>query len=107
MYGLPQEMGPLGFDPSMFMLSGYLLAMLAGFIAAAVMLGIVTLPIFFLVLYLIEQVAWAVAEATGAFAPKLVLIMFRGAIVGELAGDKVIRERILHAAACGEIEAAA
>jgi ABC-type sugar transport system ATPase subunit len=36
-----------------------------------------------------------------------VLIMFRGAIVGELAGDQVIRERILHAAACGEIEAAA
>jgi len=36
-----------------------------------------------------------------------VLIMFRGAIVGELAGDRVIRERILHAAACGEIEAAA
>jgi ABC-type sugar transport system ATPase subunit len=36
-----------------------------------------------------------------------VLIMFRGAIVGELAGDAVVRERILHAAACGEIGAAA
>ena len=36
-----------------------------------------------------------------------VLIMFRGAIVGELAGDAVVRERILHAAVSGEIRAAA
>jgi putative ABC transport system permease protein len=78
MYGLPQEMGPLGFDPSIFMLSGYLLGLLAGLIVLAVVVGIVTLPVFFLVLYAIEQVAWLVAEATGAFAPKLVLIMFRG-----------------------------
>ena len=36
-----------------------------------------------------------------------VLVMFRGAIIGELSGEAVNRERILHAAACGEIQAAA
>ena len=30
MYGMPSEMGPIGFDPSMFLLSGYLLAGSAG-----------------------------------------------------------------------------
>ncbi len=36
-----------------------------------------------------------------------VLVMFRGAVIGELSGEAVNRERILHASACGEIEAAA
>ena len=36
-----------------------------------------------------------------------VLVMFRGAIIGELSGEAVNRERILHASACGEIQAAA
>jgi ABC-type sugar transport system ATPase subunit len=36
-----------------------------------------------------------------------VLVMFRGAIIGELSGDAVNRGRILHASACGEIQAAA
>ena len=36
-----------------------------------------------------------------------VLIMFRGAIIGELSGTAVEREAILHASACGEIRAAA
>ena len=36
-----------------------------------------------------------------------VLVMFRGAVIGELSGDAANRERILHAAACGEIQAAA
>jgi ABC-type sugar transport system ATPase subunit len=36
-----------------------------------------------------------------------VLVMFRGAVIGELSGEAVNRERILHAAACGEIQAAA
>jgi ABC-type sugar transport system ATPase subunit len=36
-----------------------------------------------------------------------VLIMFRGAIIGELAGDAIDRESILHASACGEIRAVA
>jgi ABC-type sugar transport system ATPase subunit len=36
-----------------------------------------------------------------------VLVMFRGAIIGELSGDEVQRENILRASACGEIRAAA
>src|SRR5262249_47617019 len=78
MYGIPQEMGPVGFDPSIFLLSGYLLGVLAGLIGIALMVGIATLPVFFLVLFVIEQGARAVAAATGSFVPKLVLIMFRG-----------------------------
>ncbi|MBP3958845.1 ABC transporter permease [Gemmata sp. G18] len=79
MYGMPQDMmGPAGFDPSIVMLSGYLLTLLAGLITLALLIGAVTLPIFFVVLFAIEQGAWAVAGATGAFVPKLVLIMFRG-----------------------------
>jgi putative ABC transport system permease protein len=78
MYGIPQEMGPVGFDPSMFLLSGYLLGMLAGLIALALVIGLVTLPVFFAILYGIEQIARVVAGSTGAFVSKLVLIMFRG-----------------------------
>ncbi len=36
-----------------------------------------------------------------------VLVMFRGAVIGELSGEAVNRERILHASACGDIQAAA
>ncbi len=36
-----------------------------------------------------------------------VLVMFRGAVVGELSGDRVQRETILRASACGEIQASA
>jgi ABC-type sugar transport system ATPase subunit len=36
-----------------------------------------------------------------------VLVMFRGAVIGELSGEAMNREGILHAAACGEIRAAA
>jgi hypothetical protein len=36
-----------------------------------------------------------------------VLVMFRGAIIGELSGEALNRGRILHASACGEIQAAA
>jgi putative ABC transport system permease protein len=68
----------MGFDPSMFMLSGYLLGVLGGLIGIASIVGVFTLPIFFLVLLAVEQVAALVSNATGAFAAKLVLIMFRG-----------------------------
>jgi putative ABC transport system permease protein len=78
MYGIPSEMGPVGFDPSMFLLSGYLLGMLAGLIMLALVIGLVTLPVFFAILYGIEQFARVIAGATGSFVPKLVLIMFRG-----------------------------
>jgi putative ABC transport system permease protein len=78
MYGMPSGMGPTGFDPSMFMLSGYLLGMLAGLIGIALVIGLLTLPVFFFVLFGVEQLAWLVAESTGMFAAKLILIMFRG-----------------------------
>jgi putative ABC transport system permease protein len=78
MYGMPSEMGPVGFDPSMFLLSGYLLALLGMMILSALAVGIFTLPIFFLVLFVVEQGARLLAEATGTFAFKLVLYMFRG-----------------------------
>ncbi len=79
MFGLPSDsMGPTGLDPSMFMLSGYLLGLLGGLNLLAIGLGIVTLPIFFLVLFGVEQVALIAANATGSFSAKLVLYMFRG-----------------------------
>jgi putative ABC transport system permease protein len=80
MMGMPSEMGmgPVGFDPSMFMLSVYLLGALGVLIAGALGVGVATLPVFFLVLYTVEQAARAAAAATGSFAAKLVLIMFRG-----------------------------
>ena len=76
MYGMPAGMG--GPDPSMFMLSGYMLAILGGVIMTALMVGLVTLPVFFLVLYAVERGARVAAERTGGFVAKLVLIMFRG-----------------------------
>jgi putative ABC transport system permease protein len=79
MYGMPSDgMGPVGFDPSMLMLSGYLLGMLAGLIAIALLVAVFTLPVFFIVLFVVELLARFVAERTGTFAAKLVLIMFRG-----------------------------
>ena len=76
MYGMPTGMG--GPDPSVLMLSGYMLALLGGLIMAALLIGLVSLPVFFLVLFVIERGAQAAAERTGGFVAKLVLIMFRG-----------------------------
>ena len=78
MFGMPQGMSPDLFDPSIFLLSGYLFGMLGMLILIALGVGLVTLPIFFLVLYAIEQAAWFVADTSGSFIGKLVLIMFRG-----------------------------
>jgi len=79
MFGMPTDaMTPTGFDPSMFMLSGYLLGLLGGMNLVAIMLGAMTLPVFFVVLFTVEQVARVTANATGWFPAKLVLYMFRG-----------------------------
>lgn len=75
MYGMPEALSP---DPSIALLSGYLFLGLGGLILLALMIGMVTLPIFFLVLYCIEQVARLAAASSGGFTSKLVLIMFRG-----------------------------
>jgi putative ABC transport system permease protein len=57
MYGMPPEMGMGGFDTSMFMLTGYLFAGLVGLIFIAILLGILTLPSFFLTLWNLELAA--------------------------------------------------
>jgi putative ABC transport system permease protein len=76
MLGMPTGMG--GPDPSMLVLSGYMVLLLFGLIIIALVIGFTTLPIFFLVLFGIERGAQAMAERTGGFVSKLVLIMFRG-----------------------------
>ena len=79
MYGMPTGgMGPTGFDPSMLMLTGYMLGMLTGLIALALVVGLFTLPVFFIVLFVVQFGVQFVAERTGTFSAKLVLIMFRG-----------------------------
>jgi putative ABC transport system permease protein len=78
MFGMPSQMGPMGLDPSMFMLSGYLLGALGGLILIALFVGLITLPIFFTVLFVVEEVALVVSNVTGWFPAKLVLYMFRG-----------------------------
>lgn len=77
MYGMPSGM-PDGPDPSIFLLSSYMFFGLAFLIGVAFTIGLLTLPIFFGVLYVVEQAARIAAETTGAFTAKLVLIMFRG-----------------------------
>ena len=78
MYGFPAEFTFAGYDPSLFMLTAYLLGLLAALILGAIVLGLLTLPAFFLVLFGVEQLASVVAHVSGAFPAKLLVIMFRG-----------------------------
>jgi putative ABC transport system permease protein len=78
MYGMPSDFGPFGFDTSMFLLAGYLFRALVGLNVIAIGLGLLTLPAFFVVLYVCERVVGLVASAAGWFPAKLLLIMFRG-----------------------------
>jgi putative ABC transport system permease protein len=78
MYGMPSEFAPTGFDTSMLLLSAYLLYQMTKLIVGALLLGILTLPAFFLILWLSDRVFGVVATATGWFPAKVVLIMFRG-----------------------------
>ena len=55
-----------------------LFAGLVGLIGFALMLGIGTLPVFFLMLFTADKVSGALASATGWFPFKVVVIMFRG-----------------------------
>jgi putative ABC transport system permease protein len=77
MYGMP-EMGGVGFDTSMLQLVGYLFAGLVGLIFIAILLGVLTLPVFFLILFGADKASGALASATGWFPFKVVVIMFRG-----------------------------
>jgi putative ABC transport system permease protein len=78
MYGMPSDFAPTGFDTSMLLMSGYLLGGLAVLIIGAMILGILTLPAFFLILWIADRVFGLIAHATGWFPAKLILIMFRG-----------------------------
>jgi putative ABC transport system permease protein len=78
MYGMPSEFAPTAFDTSMLLMAGYLLGALGGLILFAIALGILTLPVFFLILWIADRVFGAVAHVTGWFPAKLILIMFRG-----------------------------
>ena len=78
MYGMPSDFAPTGFDTSLLLLSGYMLGGLAMLIVIAMILGIITLPLFFLILWFADRFFGVVASATGWFPAKLVLIMFRG-----------------------------
>lgn len=104
MNGIPPEMGgPTGFDPSILLLSGYLLTLLGGLIAVALFVGAATLPLFFGVLFGIEQVAWATANnrpfrlALGAFALLGALVV--AFVVGIVTNPELAAERVLLAAA--------
>ena len=61
MYGMPSDLAPTGFDTSMLLLSGYLLGGLAVLIFGAMMLGILTLPVFFLILWVADRVFGVIA----------------------------------------------
>lgn len=78
MYGMPSEMAGAGFDTSMLQLAGYLFGGLVALNFGAMALGVLTLPAFFLILYLADKAAGALATATGWFPLKVVVIMFRG-----------------------------
>jgi putative ABC transport system permease protein len=78
MNGMPPEFSPTGFDPSMMLLSVYLLYQLTQLIVGAIALGILTLPIFFIILWIADRVTGWVATVTGWFPAKVVLYMFRG-----------------------------
>src|SRR6266487_3610465 len=78
MYGMSSEFAPTGFDTSMLLMSGYLLGGLAVMILGAIGLGILTLPAFFVILWVADRLFGIVAHTTGWFPVKIVLIMFRG-----------------------------
>ena len=78
MYGMPSEMGMGGFDTSMFMLTGYLFAGLVGLILVAIALGVLTLPAFFLIVWVSDRITGGLATVTGWFPLKVVLILLRG-----------------------------
>jgi putative ABC transport system permease protein len=59
-------------------MSVYMLAGLGSLIILAMLLGILTLPAFFIILWLSDRFFGAVSSATGWFPAKVVLIMFRG-----------------------------
>jgi len=76
MYPTP-DIAPTGFDPSLLLLSGYLLAGVGTVLVIAAVLGVVTLPVFFLFIYVTELLLARLSE-TGSLAVKVMLMLFRG-----------------------------
>jgi putative ABC transport system permease protein len=79
MFGMPSEAGfGMSPDTSMFQLVLQLFVGLVGVIGGAIGLGLLTLPAFFAVLWVSDKTAAALANATGWFPLKVIVIMFRG-----------------------------
>lgn len=76
MYPIP-DYAPTGFDPSLFMLTSYLLAGTGVVMAGAALLGVVTLPVFFLLVFAAEFVLARLSER-GLLVFKVLLMLFRG-----------------------------
>lgn len=78
MYGIPTQLTPnAGIDPSLFMLAWYLLSGMVMVFGLACFLGIVTLPLFFIIIFAAEVILKALSE-TGLLLFKVPLILFRG-----------------------------
>ncbi len=73
----PEFVGAIPADTSMLRLSFYLLAGLVAVNGLAIVLGLVTLPVFFIVLYVLE-LGLKVGAATGFTAFKVAMLMLRG-----------------------------
>ena len=77
MFGPSPDFAPTGFDPSLFMLTGYLALGMGMAIFGALALGLLTLPIFFLLIFGAEFGLSLLSE-TGWLGVKVVLLLFRG-----------------------------
>lgn len=73
----PEFIGAIPADTSMLRLSLYLLGGLAAVNGVAILLGLLTLPIFFVVLFLLELLLKA-GSATGSTAFKVATVVLRG-----------------------------
>jgi putative ABC transport system permease protein len=76
MYPTP-DFAPTGFDPSLLMLTSYLLAGTGLVLLVAVALGVFTLPVFFLLIFAAEFVLARLSES-GLLVFKVLLMLFRG-----------------------------
>lgn len=76
MYPVP-DFAPTGFDPSLMLLTTYLLAGTGLALGGAALLGVVTLPVFFLLILAAEFVLARLSE-TGFLGFKVLLMLFRG-----------------------------
>lgn len=78
MYGIPSQFSPnAGLDPSLLMMAWYLFSGMVIFISVVMMVGVLTLPIFFLIVFAAELGLKALSE-TGMLIFKVPLILFRG-----------------------------